>query len=201
MNSLPPRIRSIHNGTSRRIRLLALLGVNTMAMSYTIHHILFEGARHIDYTMLVVEALVLFLVGYGEWVTFSDRRKAKKREKLLAPRLIWLAGLIKQGEQLRRDTPVEVDTRAEHPAFQLWIDRADAWSNSTAEAVDRECPKGIVVFNLMRPAYMGTVYVQTPNKAGKQFHIGNQDVLYAYERLVSQLANLVQIKENAEVYF
>jgi hypothetical protein len=114
-----------------------------MAMYHTIHHILFDGARQIDYKMLVVETLVLLLVGYGEWTTFSDRRKANKREKVLSPKRVWLDGLIEQGEQLRRDTPVEVETRGEHPAFQLWIDRVDAWSNSTAEAVDRECPKGM----------------------------------------------------------
>ena len=201
MNSPLRYSQSPHNGRSGRIYRLALLGVNTMAMYHTIHHILFEGARQIDYTMLVVESLVLLLVGYGEWTTFSDRREARKRESFIAPKRAWLAGLIEQGEQLRRDTPVEVDTRAEHPAFQIWVNRADDWSNRTAEAVDRECPKGIVVFNLMRPAHMGSVYVQTPNKAARQFHIGNQDVLYAYERLVSQIANLTQIKENAEVYF
>jgi hypothetical protein len=182
------------------MRRLAALVITMIAMYNTIKN-MFEGARGIDYTMLVVETLVLLLVGYGEWVTFSDHRKANKRHKFLTPKRIWLAGLIERGEQLRQNAPVEMETREEHPDFQLWVNRVDEWSNRTGEAIGKESLIAIVVFNQTHPCGLGSVFVQTPNQAGKPLYISNQDVLWAYQRLVSQLANLTRIKDNADLYF
>jgi hypothetical protein len=40
-----------------------------------------------------------------------------------------------------------------------------------------------------------------PNDAGRPVRLTSQDVIDAYERLVSQLANLTEIAEKADLYF
>jgi hypothetical protein len=151
--------------------------------------------------MLIVEALVLILIAYEVFAGRHERQAKQKRAKLLAQKRAWLAGIVERGEQLRRDIPVEVDTRAEHPDFAPWIQRVDVWSSQTVEALGKECPKAMIVFNMTRPPSREDTLVQKPNKAGRTLHIGNQDVFDAYVQLVSQLANLTNIAEKAEVYF
>lgn len=169
-------------------------------MCYSIHHTVFEEIRPFDWIMLAVEVLVLLFVGYGEWTTFSDRRKAKRREAILAPKRLWLAGLIEQGEQLRRDTPREAIEYNDHPSFFPWIQRVDTWGKETVTALERESPKAAIVFNLVKSPVSMEVFVYLPNKLGSPFQLsGNLRV--AYERLTSQLANLAEILEKLEVYF
>src|ERR1039457_5161357 len=61
--------------TSPLLRVLVVL----LIMLDTLKRYLFDGARPIDRTMMIVELLVLLFVAYEAIVLFADRRREKRR--------------------------------------------------------------------------------------------------------------------------
>jgi type II secretory pathway pseudopilin PulG len=150
-----------------------------------IYRLLFDGARHIDVTILVVDLLVLVVIVI-EWIRTESRerkqaQKASQREKLVAERIEALRQLMSQGQEIQSNPPPPGDARVDS-----WSKMADRWGEKT-QALLRSYSAPAETSFLHRPPIGPTTYA----------HIGAQ---VAYSTLVARLDNLRGIIEKPDVY-
>lgn len=191
MNRSPWRIQPPHNGRSHRIRLLILLGVNTMAMCSTIDHIFFEEpVRTFDWWMLAIEGVVLaliavevFLFSGPEWM---HKRKAAKKAKLLLP-------VLKSGELLRDLASVNPNQHN-----NKWREDFLKWDKETQEFIAKLSPRALSAFRHV--VYIGGADRAVLTPSG-QFYPAHGLFGDAHQLLQGRLSNLQKIMGNPEVYF
>jgi len=68
-----------HGPRIRSARMLACAVVTIVFMWHMLKHTLLQGGKPIDYTMLVIESLVLALIAYEVTVGIQERHKKKRR--------------------------------------------------------------------------------------------------------------------------
>lgn len=98
-----------------------------------IWHALFENAKPIDETMLVIETLVLALIFYDVVIGIRERRKKKRQSSSQSEKVKRLTGLIEEGQQIRNIAP-SPHTNTDYPTAQAqWLDTANKWTNEVNE--------------------------------------------------------------------
>jgi hypothetical protein len=95
---------------------------------------MFEGTRAIDWIMLVIKALVLFLIAYEVIIGIIHRRQESK-QRGLHERIMTLARPINQGRQLKKTPP---QSSAGVAALASWTKSVHDWSKD-AEAFLNAC--------------------------------------------------------------
>jgi hypothetical protein len=181
-------------------RIKVLLAVNLLIMWYTLKRIFFDGGRPIDYTMLVIEGLVLALIAYEVVIGIKERRKTKHRQALVDKRVIELSQLIESGQEIRSAVPnpnVGPDLLSQlRVSEEHWMGSVKKWTSQVDTLLSSYSPRASSKFMLItnfRPAdntaftSLGTATLRGP-------------VREHYQCLSARLNNLIAIMESPSAY-
>lgn len=158
-----------------------------------------DGARPIDWAILLVDAFVFGVIIIFEAPEYFHKRRVKKIMLRFQP-------LIEEGENLQRDIPRPAygSSAAGSASFieaqekeVAWMKSVQAWSTGVSTFASGY-PIALAVFrHETNPKYPEPLVIYKPEGA---FQVsGTQKV--AYLRLGAELRNLCRIAEKPEAYF
>jgi hypothetical protein len=149
---------------------------------HRIGRVLFEGARPIDRTVLIVDALVLLII-FVEWIQAQRREhRISQRQKLVDTRLVSVRGAISQGQAIQHSAVPNGDAQTDH-----WYQRTKAWTTQTEKLLEG--------YSLRASTAFMDVSSANPMRTYQEFAVAQE-----YAHLVARLNNLIRIMENPEVY-
>lgn len=171
--------------TRRRSWLLAAGGFALMDALYRI----FEGTRAIDWIVLGVDVLVLFVIVLFEGPEWWHKLRAAKKVKILIP-------LLERGRQIKSSIPYQLQENS--PQLSEWAETAKSWWMSTEAVLAELSPRAATAFtHLLNFDSADRVAM---DRSGRPYHLSG----YAgdmYQSLQLKLGNLQRIIENPETYF
>lgn len=171
--------------TRRRSFLFPLGG---FALADAIYRI-FAGTRPMDWLILGVDGLVLFVIVLFEGPEWFHKRRAAKKVKILIP-------LLERGRHIQSSVPYQY--RENSPELLEWAETAKSWWTSTEIAVAGLSPRAATAFNhLLNFDSADRVAL---DKSGLPYRLVGY-VGDIYQSLQLKLGNLQRIIENAEIYF
>ena len=139
---------------------------------------MFEGTRAIDWVMLVIEALVLFLIAYEVLEKCKADRKIKERTSQTF-------AFLSKGQKLQKSAP---QAGAGVEATVPWVKSVHAWSQDT-DAFLNTCS-----------AHASAKFLDETNMKSVTYPGLAQEVWTFYSLLNRKLSNLQTIIQNATVY-
>ena len=142
-----------------------------------------EGARFIDWAILIVDFLVLAII---IWLDAPERfHKRKVRKQLVSVQRIML-----DGHTLRESAPTAVPD-VTHDVAALWVQSVQAWINDSHESLAGSSRQAALAF-IHRDVAPDVIYGAISERANARTH---------FRELLIRLDNLRNIMEKADVYF
>jgi hypothetical protein len=149
---------------------------------------MFEGARPLDWLMLVVEALVLALIAYE---IVSPRWHRRKIRRLLNVAF----DFVQRGQKLQAISPQGIyGPEGPHgPQFvPAWIEKVKTWNQEALDFMERCSPQARASF--LSDTSSGAAHTQ-------QSLMVPPEAQWWYRTMLTRLDNLQRIAENPDVYF
>ncbi len=163
-------------------------------MSRTIAHLI-EGTRPLDWIMLIVEILVLFIIAYDFIAERFRRWTDKKRRSFLDALVLQLSPLLDEGNRIRLTIP---DPLATTPFFiSRWIDIASSWTEKTKTVIASYSSSASAAFMLISDSQWVDDAV---SYHGHNFFLSGP-TLEAYKAITLHLENLQRMMDRPEMYF
>lgn len=160
-------------------RRIAVRGVIVIAIICDTIRRMVEGARPVDWVMIVIEALVLILI----CAEYAERKWLERRRH---NRLSQLHGLLTEGQEIQgRAIPAGTTDEA---AISSWNDSVGSWIIKTNNYLTGLTPRASAAF-LHNRGGAGINYSGVTGKARDHFVM-----------LLARLNNLQSIMEKPEVY-
>jgi hypothetical protein len=167
-------------------------------MWHTLKRILFEGGRPIDYTMLVIESLVLALIAYEVLIGIKERCAKKRRHSALDKRVSEVSTIIAKGQHLQSTVPDIVANYRENEVIEgQWIEAVRIWTDETSTLLMAYSARAVSAFLQLTPdvGMDNTIFLP-----GRTFPLSGS-LRYCYQGLVAKLGNLHRIVERPDAYF
>ncbi len=157
-------------------------------------HRLFGDVRPIDWLILAVDGLVLFVIvlfeGPNWWHEIAATRKASK-----------LLPFLKAGEDLMSSAPYNSDKDHNQRVRdgQLWRENVQKWDRETQDFLTKLSPRALSAFRHVVHVVETDHAALTPS--GQFFNPAQGKFGDAYQLLQARLDNIQKIMENAKAYF
>jgi hypothetical protein len=169
--------------TRRRSLLLAAGGFVLVDAIYR----LFEGSRPIDWLILGVDGLVLFVIVLFEAPEWWHKRSVAKKTKSLIP-------LLEAGRHLQFSIPYQHQEIS--PELSEWADTAKSWWEDAESVLANMSPKAAVAFSHINFAPADRTAM---DRSGRPYHVSGY-IGDIYQTLQMKLNNLKNVIENPETY-
>jgi hypothetical protein len=147
-----------------------------------INRFLFDGARPIDRTILVVDLLVLLVIAAEAIRELRLARKARKRQKIIDERVQAVRKAISEGQRIH-SSAVSIG----HTGTAAWAQLALKWTADTQTLM--------ASFSAQAEA----AFLDVSEASPMNVH-GSMGAAQEYSHLLARLKNLRGIMENPEVY-
>jgi len=164
-----------------------------------------DGAKPIDWLILIVDVLVLMAIlgfeGVGEFRYRKERKRRSNVERIVGS----LCGFMDKGQKIQREVPKPKPSF--DPTYDAITRKIEEWENTVSiwsgevhgflqECSAREATSFILIAGTNQPANPQIVCMES----GRSFPIeGSQRE--SYQKLAAQLSNLRSIIEKPEAYF
>jgi len=161
-----------------------------------------EGARAIDWAILLVDFLVLAVIIGLEAPGFLHKRRVRRV-------LLKFEPLIQRGETLQREIPEPAPPYgsnrndplviAKEAEVEKWIETVRNWNQEMASFL-ATYPRAAMVFNHKSdpPPQGGTLVYRGDSRYAFAIHGYQREI---YLRLETELTNLYRVAESPEAYF
>ena len=150
---------------------------------YRVWRMLTEGARFIDWAILVVDFLVLAVILWLDAPERFHKRKVRKR-------LAMVQRIMLDGHNLRASAPTTVPD-VTHNAATQWVQSVQAWIDGSYQSLADTSMQAALAF-IHRDVAPDVIFGGISERANARHQFGE---------LLHRLDNLRNIMEKADVYF
>jgi hypothetical protein len=171
--------------TPKGRRLSVYFVISLVITCRTIMH-MFEGARAIDWVMLVIEALVLILIAYEVVIAHLDRRGARMRKQATDRRSEAIRELVSKGHVLLASAPRFGENDM---IVAKWKDSLRDWNVEVQTLLKSYSSQALASYNQGIPKSASFPGLAAGNVQGD------------YSFLLMRLDNLQNIMEKPDVYY